>query len=267
MANYISVVDAANLYINNMIPVWTDDNSTSVTFSISAGQCRNSTNTCDINVGNYLGMTNPAASQNVVTVVNGNVNGLNGLDVGNTISTGSWYYIYAIGDSSSKNPNGYILSLSGSIPTLPGGYDVYRLIGYIRASFAFAEFSEFYVNGAGNARFLWFKDVVGVLTDGSSTTNALVNLSAVVPPIDNILVTMNVVFTANTAGDSVQLRIATSPNTDTPIYTFYNPSTTTNFGGGFEILSRLVGGVPSIAYKNTPGGLTSLVGIGFKYSV
>src|SRR4030042_715572 len=86
------------------------------TILIAGGQYRDNTNSVDI-VLPLLGVT-----------LNQAVNGLNGLDSG-TIAASTWYYIYAVGDSSGNRIGGALISTSYIAPILPYGYDVYRLIG------------------------------------------------------------------------------------------------------------------------------------------
>jgi hypothetical protein len=51
-----------------------------------------------------------------------------GLDTG-TAGGAAIYYIWAIDDSTGTNPGDFLFSLSSTTPTMPGGYDVKRVLG------------------------------------------------------------------------------------------------------------------------------------------
>jgi len=82
-------------------------------------------------------------------------NGIGGLDTG-VMAAATWYYLWAIGDSTLSNPDDVILSLapgrpfgagaagtpSGISPVMPGGYDLFRRIGAVRTEASAATFQS-----------------------------------------------------------------------------------------------------------------------------
>lgn len=54
--------------------------------------------------------------------------GAGGLDTGSEASS-TWYYLFAISDTSGTNPDAVLLSTSATSPTLPAGYDVFARLG------------------------------------------------------------------------------------------------------------------------------------------
>jgi len=104
----------------------------------------------------------------------------NGLDAG-ALAADTWYYIYAIGDSTAVNPDATLLSLNpdapfGGAPTLPAGYDRSRRIGTVRTD--------------GGSNFINFRQINNVayyeeqhlITSGATGSWAAVSLASRVPP-------------------------------------------------------------------------------------
>lgn len=185
------MVNEGYLYIYGLQAAY----ATATTFTVGAGQARESNNINDINL--LAGVT-----------VNSAVNGLNGLDTG-AIAASSLYYIYAIGDSLSNDtslkaaavqpfppiqppvtitpstggffqPGGAIISLSATGPVLPAGFDMYRLIGTVLTdgSKHFISFGS-YSNSTSVSNN--FADGISILAGGAATTFTAVDVSLYVP--------------------------------------------------------------------------------------
>lgn len=175
--------------------------ATTTTLSISACLVRSSTDDLDINVGDYFGDQD-------ATVVNGAVNGLNGLDTG-SLAASSVYAVFAIADSAGYNESGYLLSLSQTAPvmpngTFPSGYNVMRRIGWAITNGS-SQFSKIYVSGTGNTMRYTYDVPVAVLSSGTSATQAAVTLSAVVPAVEGIPVDLGCDFVSDAAGKKATL--------------------------------------------------------------
>lgn len=183
---------------------------------VAQGAARDSNNILDMVVGlqNYAGIDLPAAQfQNYQPglLVNSLVNGANGLDTG-TIAASTQYAVYLIGDSRLYNPTAAVLSLTSNVaPTLPKGYDSYRLIGFWETDgsnhFVYATHKPQNMGGA-----LAYYDVpaISVLSGGNATTFTAIDLTtnSAIPTttLQNIVVTLLVVFTPAAVGDVVQFR-------------------------------------------------------------
>ncbi len=137
---------------------------------ILSGKCCNDTGSDDILIS-------------ATKTVDMAVSGLNGLDTG-AEAADTWYAIHLVGDASGINPVGGLFSLSPTAPTLPGGYDIFRRIGWVRND-ATSDFLKFTQSGKGSTRTIWY-DVkradVKVLSGGTATTFTVVDCSAFVPP-------------------------------------------------------------------------------------
>jgi len=121
---------------------------------------------------------------------------LNGLDTG-AVAASTFYAVYAIGDSSQNNPNGYILSASFTQPSLPFGYDSFARIGAVLTdgSSLIRAFNQ-YDNGKDRA--MYYQVAISELSAGTSATYANVDLATSVPPVKCEAI-MLVAYTANSA--------------------------------------------------------------------
>lgn len=164
----VPMVNDGLLYVNGlqMSPgALNADNLTTASIVVQNGQARDSTNTNDIVLSSGPYTLNSALS------------GANGLDTG-AIAIDLLYAVYVIGSSTSAQPSATLLSLSGTQPQLPFGYDMYRRIGWVLTAHAHARFVYFDQRGNGSARDMWYAYNVQVLNGGASAALASFNLSA-----------------------------------------------------------------------------------------
>ena len=178
------IVNAGILYVNGL----GISKSTSKIVIMATGAARDSTNTNDIVLGS-------AASINGATV------GANGVDVAVLVAS-SLYAVYAIGDSSGYHAPAGVFSLSTTGPSLPFGYDMYRRVGYILTDGS-SNILQFWQYGAGGVREMYYDVGISVLSAGTSTTYANVDLTAAVP-IASLNVLFDVAYTANSATNLAQ---------------------------------------------------------------
>lgn len=184
--------------------------------SVAPGAARDSSNNIDMVVGfqNYFNITNPAPQfQNYQAglFINSAVNGVNGLDFG-TIAASTQYAVYLIGDSRNYLNTAAVLSLtSNPAPTLPFGYDSYRLIGFIQTDgsshFVYATHKPQNIAGL----LTYFNNPgISVLSGGNATTFTAIDLTtnSAIPTttLPNVIVTFFATFTPVAAGDIAQFR-------------------------------------------------------------
>jgi hypothetical protein len=200
----VPIVNLPFYYINGFIAS-TDATSPQTVLDLSAGICRDSTNTYDMNLGNYNGQVNPSATANVSTSINCAVNGLNGLDTG-SLGASKVYYVYVISDPVSGNPSGAMLSLAAPSvgPLMPFGYSAYRHV-----SFAVTDSSDHlllgYWSGQNATRQFMYDAPISVGTTSSEASYTNINLIKFVPLINNIPVWLNY-SASGTAGDTLSLQ-------------------------------------------------------------
>ena len=167
------IVNQGNPYINGMRLTWL----TTTTFQVEVGQCRDSTNTMDILMGNTLfpgsgdGNTN-SLSNSVAVTVNQAVQGINGIDVG-TVAASTLYSVFAVGDSRGFNNGGAVISLATPTvgPHLPLGYDSWRYIGSVSTN-ATPHIRPFTQTGAQASRTIWYDPGTGPATTGVVIPNS-----------------------------------------------------------------------------------------------
>lgn len=238
------------LYCNGFTPVYVS----TTTFTLSAGQCRDSNNAMDIVIG-----TKPVTGPTVGAplLVSLAVTGINGVDNG-TVTASSVYAIYVIADSTYKQNPGALLSLASNVsPKMPFGYDSYRLLGYIAV-----DGSSHFINttffGVNNDRSCVFVSAQSVLSGGTSTSAAFVDCSHFIPVLPAAtMVSMKSVYIPGTAGHTlaVQNDIVTGQVATVHVTTDSFVPTVINTGA--------IG----VAYSVTSGDSVSLLVSGFNYSV
>lgn len=199
--------------------------ATTTTFTVAAGQFRDSTNTNDIVL--------PA------TTVSISKTALNGLDVG-TVAASTIYYVYAIGSSvfgandgqdagaaqgvgptpgvsttvpagtypSTYAPAGILLStaLPSVGPTLPVNYDMWRRIGAIRTT-AGSVIEPFVQTGFGKNRTMRYMTPVAPGTAATAASQTYATIGTLVAMVPQVLcdVIVNTSLVVTNAGDALFL--------------------------------------------------------------
>ena len=188
------IVNLGNSYVNGFALTWL----TNTTMFLGQGQARNSTDNNDILL-NGNGAT-----------INVAVQGVNGIDQG-TIAASTFYYVYAIGDSTAMDatspgyvPTAGLISLSATNPALPGNYDMFRRIGTILTSGAGAILA-FRQLRAQAYRKMWYDTAISVLAATAAAAFTAQSLAVAVPPIATEVGFRADLF-PNAAADFVELR-------------------------------------------------------------
>ena len=215
--------------------------------NVSPGICRDSLNIYDINLGNYLN-ANPNIAANTMTVINAGFVGLNGIDVGVLVAS-KVYNVFLISDPQGFNAPGCILSLAMT-PIMPLGYGIYRLIGYWSTD-ASVHFLKGYYSGDKGVKTFWYDAIQPTaIVTGNATVYTAVDLSALVPAIDNIPVrfSMNLIPTAG--GDTASFR-PTGGTGDS--YVMSGQVAAIKVSQDIKMLAKLATGKPEIDYKVSVG--------------
>jgi len=165
------IVNAGLLYVNDLTLSYT----TTTTITLSQGAARDSTDTNDIILS-------------APVVIDIEKSGPGGIDVGIT-DYSTDYAVYAIADSTGYNQPSGIISLSATKPMLPGGYDMYRRIGWIVTGASLPlHILKFYQYGTDETRVYYYDigiDTLNfVLIGGVATTFTEVTLEPIVPQIE-----------------------------------------------------------------------------------
>src|SRR5579859_2826680 len=132
----VPIVNLPFLYINGL-GISNDGTTPNTLLDVAVGQCRDSTNVFDIALNSSIQISTAFS-------------GINGLDTG-SITASTVYAIYVIADSLNVNVPAGLLSLSLTTPTLPGGYNIFRLIGFCTIDSSSHILKGYWV-GASNTR-------------------------------------------------------------------------------------------------------------------
>lgn len=245
--NSVPIINQPFLYINEM-KVSNNSTTPNTKININAGICRDSTNTFDINLGNYNGQNN-SGTANSSTTINAATNGLNGLDTG-TFAASKVYRVFVIGDAVNGNPTGCVISLAAATtgPLMPFGYNVFRHIGYAVTDSS-VHFLLFYQSGNNNTRLFTFDSPqASSVTAGTSATYAAIDLTALVPAVDQLPVIFRANWTANAAADTFNMQGGNSTGDAWSLIAPVAGSSAHTIGFG-RVLSQLVAGVATVNYK------------------
>jgi len=187
--NYIPIINQPFLYIVGF-GLSNDATTPNSLLDIAAGQCRDSTDSFDIDSSSAL-------------KINSAVNGLNGLDTG-TIAASKVYGVIVVADPVSGNPTGAMITLTPLAPLLPFGYSIWRILGYVTtdSSSHFLK-GQWTAGGTGYRKFVYDVPQATAVTAGAATSLTAVDLSALVPSgIAELPVNIYYSFTPNAAGDT-----------------------------------------------------------------
>jgi hypothetical protein len=156
----------------------------------------------DINVGDYFG------AATATTLNAANIGVLNGLDQG-ALAASTVYAVFAIADQAGYNPAGFLLSTSLTAPLLPNGTFPSNYNTFVRIGWAVTDASSHFLvmrqSGQGSVVYYEYDAPVQVLNAGTSATQAAVDLSAVVPPVNGVLVNVNGNFVSDAASKTAKI--------------------------------------------------------------
>ncbi len=254
MSQLDPIVNQPFLYINGLL---LSNNATTpnTKLDVAAGICRDSNNIVDINLGNYLNQGNAAVTANSATTINFAVNGANGLDSG-SFAASTFYYVYAIADSSGKHQPAAIASLSASAPTLPFGYDSIRVIGACKSDGS-THLLAYYTSGSSADRyFQWDAPIAVTVTDsGTSASYSAMDLSTGVPASRYGKVSVKYKWTNNAAADALNF---TPSGATGDFETVLGVAAGVAQEDNFVIKPLTVTSVPKMSYKTSAGTLNNV---------
>lgn len=236
------IVNAGIKYVNGLDIAKT----AAKTLSLAAGAARDSSNTNDITLDEAV-------------TINGATVGANGVDVA-AIVLNSFYAVYVIGDSTGYEDTAGLLSLDDEQPSLPGGYDMYRRVGWILTDGS-ANILQFWQYGEGQERTYYYDVGISELSGGSSATFAAVDLATSVPP-QATEVLFDITYTPNGATDVAEfLPFGSAASSG---FIRFGCGVAAAQVGSITVPCRLDSGVPKIQYKVTAGDTLTLLTTGFK---
>lgn len=160
----------------------------------------------DVAVGSILDSTKTfQLNLDVAVTINAATVGLNGIDTG-ALAASTLYYVFVVADPQSYNTPGAMISAS-STPVLPYGYSAYALIGYVATDSSSHFLKGYWSDDLSMLRtFMFDAPQATAITAGTSTSYVNIDLSALVPPVQNTPVYVETIFTPAAAGDTSKLQ-------------------------------------------------------------
>lgn len=180
-------INLPSLYVNGL----NLSHTSATSFTVSAGQCRDSTNSFDIVLSSSI-LVNTAAK------------GVNGLDTG-SLAASTMYYVFVIYDPGLNVAPAILFSLSATNPYMPTNYSYFRKVGIVSTASDSTLLGFIRSSTNSNVVFHQWENPVSVLSNGASTTFAGVDLSAAVPPEASV-VYLNAFYTPETTSSKAALR-------------------------------------------------------------
>ncbi len=180
-------------YYINGLQISNDATTPLTQLDVGPGSCLDSTGTFQLN-------------SNSTIVINGAINGLNGLDTG-TLAASTVYAVYMVWDAVHNKVAGAMLSLSLTQPLLPFAYGQFLLIGYVTTDSS-VHFLKGYWSDSNTSMRTFTYDAVQptAITAGHATTFTNVNLITLVPNVPNTPVQVYTSYVGATAGNVLELQ-------------------------------------------------------------
>lgn len=264
MSNFVPIVNLPYLSIND-IKITNHATAPDTKLNVGPGLCRDQTNAFDINMGNAGGVYG-GIDADTTTVLDVDVNGINGLDTG-TLAASTLYHVYAVADFQTANTTGVIASLAVPTigPLMPAGYNLFRHIGYF-VSDSSADILLAYIGGNNNSRVLVFDaPQATAITAGNATTYTDIVLTTLVPAIENTPVIITSAFTPGAASRTLNMQPV---NTTGDAVTITGQVTSVIVTTQSLIMARLETGAPKIAYKVANAGDAAAINVaGFYFYI
>lgn len=220
---------------------------TTITLNIAPGSCLDFT-------GSFQLTSNSTIS------INSTVNGLNGLDQG-TVAANKVYPIYLVWDPVTNNPPGAMLSLSYTTPLMPFGYSAYLLIGYATTNASAQILKGYWTAGNAATRTFTYDNPLSVLSSGSSSSPAIVDLTKAVPNYNNTPVSISAQLIPNASGDILSLKTGAGTSNSVSIIGQVAGTALNNIVPTLAQVVSISGTLsPAIQYSVTAGGaITNLL--------
>lgn len=238
------VVNASIKYVNGLAISKTDNKI----ISMEVGSARDSTNTNDILLNDPISL-------------NGAIVGANGVDVAALVAS-QLYAVYAIGDSTEYKSTAGLLSLNTSAPNLPGNYDMYRRVGWVRTDDS-ANILQFWQYGQGQERMYYYDVGISALSGGSATSFTPINLATSIPPIETEIL-FNIVFTPSAANHVAEFLPFFSLASNGIVRFGITSGVVGVQVGMITVPCKLDLGIPKVLYKVASSDVLTLFTNGFK---
>jgi len=238
----IPVVNAGELYVNNLELSWASDEIV----ALAAGAARDSTNVNDIVLSEEVDVSNIVV-------------GANGLDTG-TVAADTFYAVYVIGSSYGVVATAGLLSLaSNAVPSLPQDYDMYRRVGWVLTD-ATSDNLLFTQYGVNQSRQYYYDVAIDELASGAETSLTAIDMATSVPPIATQVI-CKLTYTPDGAADVAEF--APYGGVSTTGVMQFSCGVAAVQVGMMVLPTALNALVPTLMYKVTTGDTLSVATAGY----
>jgi hypothetical protein len=239
-------------YINGL-GISNDATTPLTKLDVASGTCIDSTNTFQLTLPSTV-------------VINGATNGLNGLDTG-ALAASKVYAVFVVADPVDNNPTGCMISLSYTLPLMPFGYSAFRLIGFVVTDSAVHFLKGYWTDTDSSSRlFMYDAPQATGITAGNSTTYANVDLTGLVPLINNLPVWIYSNYNPSAASQVLNLQPG---NATGDAISIISQVTSVHVATESLVLAQTVtiSAVPSptVNYKLTSGGAVAIDVAGYQF--
>lgn len=236
-------------YFNGLL-ISNDATTPNTLIDVAAGSCLDSTATFQIN------LTAP------ITISNAFV-GAGGLDTG-TVAASTVYSVYLLGDPVNQTQPKGVISTSAT-PLMPAGYEVYSLIGYVvtdsSKNFLKGYWSD---NDTATRTFTYDAPQATGVTAGHATSYTAVDLSALVPNVNNTPVVIAYSFNPNAATTSFLL--LQGVNSTGAAVKITGQVASAPITGNATVLAQISSSKPEINYTGVSSSDTTVLNVaGYSY--
>lgn len=191
--------------------------------------------------------------------------GLNGIDTG-ALAASKVYAVHLVADPVTQQAAGCMISLSATAPVLPFGYSAFALIGYVVTDASVHFLKAYWTAGNSSQRLMMFDaPQATAITAGNATTYTAIDLSALVPAVDNLPIWVASAFTPGAASRTLKMQ-PTGATGDA--ITITGQVTAVVVTSNSLLMAKLATGVPKISYVVANGGDAAAINVaGFNFFI
>lgn len=220
----------------------------------------------NIATGNTLDSTGTfQISLDSAAVIDATTNGLNGLDTG-SLAASKVYAVFLVADPVNLQAAGCMISLSYTAPLLPSGYSAFALIGYVVTDASIHFLPGYWTAGNGSSRlFMYDAPQATAITAGTATSYTAIDLSTLVPTVDNLPVWVASALTPDAASRTLKLQ-PTGATGDAITITGQVAAVVVSSNN--LVLAKLSSSLPKISYKVSNASAAAAINVaGFQFFI
>lgn len=192
-----------------------------------------------------------------ITINAANV-GANGIDTG-ALAASKVYKVFLIQGTASGYGSAGLISLLDA-PYLPYGYDAYALIGYVVTDSSSHFLKGYWTDDKSPLRtFMFDAPQATAITAGNATSYTAIDLSALVPAVNNLPVFIDSALTPSAASQTLKLQPAAGTG---DMVTITGQVAAVIVTSQDLVIATLASSLPKINYKVSAGAAAAAINVG-----